>query len=159
MPDYRIDFTIQRREDGDEDFTDIGFGSSGASSDPGAASFEVDSIVQNYAWETEGAMPDPIDIKAAIEGPGPSGVPGAKCGTAAATAAPSRHPGGVSTATSLAVQDAPAGEGQPYCIWCGLAVSPYRVDGKLVHDAMADSAVDQDHEVELGWRTAPGRPS
>jgi hypothetical protein len=68
MADYRIDFTIQRREEGDEDFTDIGFGSSGASSDPAAASFEVDSIVQNYGWETEGAMPDPLDIKAVVEG-------------------------------------------------------------------------------------------
>lgn len=50
----------------------------------------------------------------------------------------------------------PAGTGQPYCIWCGLAVSPNRVGGNLVHDAMADSAVGQDHEVELGWRTAEG---
>jgi hypothetical protein len=28
--EYRIEFTIQRREDGDDDFEDIGFGSSGA---------------------------------------------------------------------------------------------------------------------------------
>lgn len=67
MPDYRIDYTITRRRDGDEDFTEIGFGSSGAWSDPAQAIEMAAADVQNYGWETSGDMPDPQEIKSEIE--------------------------------------------------------------------------------------------
>jgi len=60
--DYRIDFTITRRRDGEDDFTDVGFGSSGANDDVDAALYEVQSIVQNRVWETEAGMPCPDDL-------------------------------------------------------------------------------------------------
>ncbi len=64
MPEYRIDFTIQRRAAGDEDFTDIGFGSSGGCGDVNAAAYEVESIIQNRQWETSGDMPEPEEVDA-----------------------------------------------------------------------------------------------
>lgn len=58
MADYRIEFSIQQRHDGAEDFVEIGFGSSGAWSDVDQAVFEVQSAVQNREWETtEGETP------------------------------------------------------------------------------------------------------
>jgi hypothetical protein len=68
MTDYRIRFTIERSSEGDEDYADIGFGSSGGYDDVAAALYEVDSIVQNWQWETEAGMPDPLDIKAERDG-------------------------------------------------------------------------------------------
>jgi hypothetical protein len=62
MPDYRIEFTIQRREPGDEDFTEIGFGSSGGSDSVDGAAYAVESIVQNRLWETTPGMPDPDSV-------------------------------------------------------------------------------------------------
>ncbi len=59
MSEYRIEFSIQRRADGAEDFVEIGFGSSGAWSDVDQAAFDVESIVQNREWETSGDMPEP----------------------------------------------------------------------------------------------------
>jgi hypothetical protein len=59
MAEYRIDFSIQRRDDGDEDFVEIGFGSSGACGDADQAAYEVESVVQNRLWETSEGMPDP----------------------------------------------------------------------------------------------------
>jgi hypothetical protein len=52
MNEYRIEFSIQRRTDGDDDFTEIGFGSSGAWGDVDAALHDLDSIVQNREWES-----------------------------------------------------------------------------------------------------------
>lgn len=52
MAEYRIEFSITRRDDGAEDFTEIGFGSSGAWGDVDAAAYDVQSIVQNQEWET-----------------------------------------------------------------------------------------------------------
>lgn len=60
--DYRIDFTITRRQDGDEDFAEIGFGSSGAWSTVNQAAYDVESAVQNRVWETSKGMPDPASI-------------------------------------------------------------------------------------------------
>jgi len=65
--EYRIEFAIQRRLDGEEDFTEIGFGSSGAHSDLDAAVYAIESDVSNGQWETEAGQPDPDDVMAAIE--------------------------------------------------------------------------------------------
>jgi len=63
MSDFRIEFTIQRADDGDSDWIDIGFGSSGGWSTIEAALFEVRSAVQNQLWETEPGMPDPSEAE------------------------------------------------------------------------------------------------
>jgi len=65
--EYRVEYTIQRRQPGDDDFTDIGFGSSGAWQTPQACSHMVASDIDNYAWETTPGMPDPDTIKTATE--------------------------------------------------------------------------------------------
>jgi len=64
--EYRIEFTIQGRGPDDEDFKDIGFGSSGAWDTPSQCSHMVGSAIDNYDWETSPDMPDPGAIKAAI---------------------------------------------------------------------------------------------
>lgn len=64
MTEFRIDFTITRRQPGEEDFTEIGFGSSGAWSDVDQCAYAVDSAVQNREWETSAGMPDPADLGA-----------------------------------------------------------------------------------------------
>ena len=60
--EYRIEFAIQRRLPGEDDFTEIGFGSSGAWRDLAACTHSIDSGVTNGEWETEGDMPDPADV-------------------------------------------------------------------------------------------------
>ena len=62
--EYRIDFTITRRRDGDADFTEVGFGSTGAWATVAAAEFEAGSIIQNRMWETSEGMPDPDSLEA-----------------------------------------------------------------------------------------------
>jgi len=57
--EYRIGFSIQRRGEDDDDFTEIGFGSSGACGDVDAAAYAAESLVQNRQWETHPGMPDP----------------------------------------------------------------------------------------------------
>lgn len=57
--EYRIDFTITRRTDEDDDFVEIGFGSSGAWESIDAASYAMESDIQNRQWETKPGMPDP----------------------------------------------------------------------------------------------------
>ena len=65
MPaEYQIDYTITRRDDGGEDFTEIGFGSSGAWERVDAALYAVESDVQNRQWETSPGMPDPASVDA-----------------------------------------------------------------------------------------------
>lgn len=59
--EFRIEYTITRRRDGEEDFTEIGFGSSGTWSDVDQCAHMVDSAVQNLAWETEPGMPPPAE--------------------------------------------------------------------------------------------------
>jgi hypothetical protein len=62
MPEYRIDFTITMRGPDDDDFKEIGFGSSGAWNSIGAAEYEVGSIIDNRQWETQPGMPDPESV-------------------------------------------------------------------------------------------------
>lgn len=64
--DYRIEYQIQRRREGDEDFTDIGFGSSGGWDDVEAALYAMSSDVQNLMWETGPGMPAPREVEAEI---------------------------------------------------------------------------------------------
>jgi hypothetical protein len=66
MTDYRIDFTITRREDGDEDFTEIGFGSSGAWGSPEFAVGMVVADLEHGTWETSAGMPDPDSVMADV---------------------------------------------------------------------------------------------
>lgn len=61
MADYRIEFTIHRRDDGEADFTEIGFGSSGANGDVDAAAYEAHTLLQRREWETDVGMPAPED--------------------------------------------------------------------------------------------------
>lgn len=61
--EYRIEYTIQRRDTaGDEDFEDIGFGSSGAWDTVDQAEHMLGSDIQNRCWETEPGMPDPSEV-------------------------------------------------------------------------------------------------
>ena len=62
MPEYRIEFTITGRGPDDEDFKEIGFGSSGVWRGVDAALNDVDAIVQNRLWETLPDMPDPKEV-------------------------------------------------------------------------------------------------
>ena len=66
--EYRIEYTIQRRRPGDEDFTDIGFGSSGGWADVDAALYAMSSDVDNRQWETKAGMPDPREVDAEKSG-------------------------------------------------------------------------------------------
>lgn len=67
--EYRIEYTIQRTvgDPGDQDFEEVGFGSSGGWSDLDQAAHMVTSAVQNGDWETEQGMPDPDEVLADIE--------------------------------------------------------------------------------------------
>ena len=66
LTDYRIDFTITRRKPGEDDFTEIGFGSSGAWSSPEHAAEMLAGDVQNGRWETSDRMPDPDSVVADV---------------------------------------------------------------------------------------------
>lgn len=63
MAEYRIDYTITRRGPGEDDFTEIGFGSTGASATVDQAAFELESSVQNRLWETGPGMPAPEEAE------------------------------------------------------------------------------------------------
>lgn len=67
MTSYRIEFQIQRRRDDEEDFSEIGFGSSGECRDLAACTFALDSYVTNGQWETESWQPDPDEVMAEIK--------------------------------------------------------------------------------------------
>lgn len=64
--EYRIEFQITRRKDDEDDFTEIGFGSSGAWDDIRAALYSVESAIDNGEWETEGDQPDPETVMADV---------------------------------------------------------------------------------------------
>ena len=49
--EYRIDFTITRRRPGEDDFTEVGFGSSGAWPSLDEAGHIAYSAIQNDDWE------------------------------------------------------------------------------------------------------------
>jgi hypothetical protein len=65
--EYRIDFTITRRREGEDDFTEIGFGSSGAWGDPAQAAHILESSVEHFEWETSTGMPDPDSVRADLD--------------------------------------------------------------------------------------------
>lgn len=60
--EYRIEFTVQRRLEDEDDFTDIGFGSSGAWHDIADATHWMSSGIERGEWETEPGMPDPSEV-------------------------------------------------------------------------------------------------
>lgn len=62
MSDYQIEFSIQRRLPSESDFTEVGFGSSGAWSSVEQAVHMVDSAIQSRDWETTPGMPDPDEV-------------------------------------------------------------------------------------------------
>lgn len=57
--EYRIDYTILHQGPDDDDFKEIGFGSTCGAATVNAAAYDVDSDIQNRQWETSGDMPDP----------------------------------------------------------------------------------------------------
>ena len=63
-PEYRIEFSINRRDedDGEDDFTEIGFGSSGAWSSINQASHMAASAIECREWETTRGMPNPQEV-------------------------------------------------------------------------------------------------
>lgn len=64
MPtEYRIDYTITRRRPGEDDFAEIGFGSSGAWTGIDQCADMVGAAVQHREWETSDGMPDPDDVE------------------------------------------------------------------------------------------------
>lgn len=66
MSEYRIEYSIQRKQSGEEDFTEIGFGSSSAWDDLESAIHALGSDIQNGIWETEPGQPDPAEVVAEI---------------------------------------------------------------------------------------------
>lgn len=63
MREYRIEYSIQRRDDdADDEFVEIGFGSSGFWGDLDACAHMVESDISSRSWETEGDMPDPREV-------------------------------------------------------------------------------------------------
>ena len=61
MPEFRITYTIERRDSAGA-FTEIGFGSSAGDSTLDAALYHVQSDIQNRQWETSPGMPDPDEV-------------------------------------------------------------------------------------------------
>lgn len=51
VSEYRIDFAILRRDSGEEDFTEIGFGSTAAESSIEQAGFAAHGHIQNDEWD------------------------------------------------------------------------------------------------------------
>jgi len=60
--EYRIEFSINRRDAGEDDFTEIGFGSSGAWSSVNQASHMAASAIECREWETTRGMPNPSEV-------------------------------------------------------------------------------------------------
>ena len=61
--EYRIEYTITRRRGGEDDFTEIGFGSSGAWSDVDQCAYALGSDIQLDSWETEPGQPNPSTVR------------------------------------------------------------------------------------------------
>ncbi|WP_341856403.1 hypothetical protein [Brachybacterium sp. GPGPB12] len=51
MADYRIDFSIMRREEGEEDFSEYAFGSTASSETIQEAGFDAYAAIQNEEWD------------------------------------------------------------------------------------------------------------
>lgn len=60
--EYRIEYTITRRDEGEDDFTEIGFGSTGAWDSLDQCAHMLGSAVQCREWETEPGQPDPSEV-------------------------------------------------------------------------------------------------
>lgn len=62
--EFRIEFTITRRRagQGEDDFTEVGFGSSGAWNDLRQCAHMIASAIDNREWETSPGMPDPEEL-------------------------------------------------------------------------------------------------
>jgi len=61
--DFRITFSIQRQRPQDDDFVEVGFGSSGCWDDVDSALHDLESIIQRGEWETEPGQPAPDELK------------------------------------------------------------------------------------------------
>jgi hypothetical protein len=64
-PEFRIEYSIQRQLPGEDDFTEVGFGSSGGWNDIASAAYAVESDIANRNWETQPGMPDPDELEVA----------------------------------------------------------------------------------------------
>jgi hypothetical protein len=60
--EYRIEFQVQRREPGADDFTEVGFGSSGGWHSVDQASHIAESMIEHREWETTADQPDPETV-------------------------------------------------------------------------------------------------
>lgn len=60
--EFRITYSIERRQAGDADFTEIGFGSTSAGNTVDSALYFAQSDIQNRQWETSAGMPDPGEV-------------------------------------------------------------------------------------------------
>ena len=63
LPEYRVEFSITRRLPGEDDFTEVGFGSSGAWGTVAQASHIAASAIEAREWETADGMPNPDDLE------------------------------------------------------------------------------------------------
>jgi len=61
--EYRIEFRITRRRGTEDDFAEVGFGSTGACESVNDAAYEVESMIQNQIWETESGQPNPEELE------------------------------------------------------------------------------------------------
>jgi hypothetical protein len=61
--EYRIVFSIERRRPEDDDFTEVGFGSSGARDTVNDALYDLQSIIQTRLWETRPGQPESFDLE------------------------------------------------------------------------------------------------
>ena len=59
---FRVEFTLMRKRAGEDDYTEIGFGSSGGSGTVDHAMHLAQSAVQNREWETTDGQPDPRSV-------------------------------------------------------------------------------------------------
>lgn len=64
--DYRIEYSIQRKRHDDEDFVEIGFGSSCDYGDIESAIEHVASDIDNLNWEHTREQPSPKAVDAEI---------------------------------------------------------------------------------------------
>lgn len=64
MAEFRIEYSIQRAKSEDDDFQEVGFGSSGSWDDIDSALYAIDSSIQRREWEITGNMPDPDSVEA-----------------------------------------------------------------------------------------------
>lgn len=60
--EFRIEYTIQRNQ-GDEDWVEVGFGSSGAWLSIDEAEYSMSSYIQNRQWEREHDMPKQSELE------------------------------------------------------------------------------------------------